>query len=466
MSTLRNPVRLLPILLILALVLAGCSSASDDDATAGDDYAYDADGDEGDDAADYDDEYTEAAADQGDGADSGDDAEAPADESGLAVPTALTAADIGRDIVFRATIAVEVADVAAAGREATQVVQSLGGIVFGQSTTLDPEPRTVLTFKILPEDFDAALKQLAGVGELVDQTITADDVTDRVVDLESRISTSEASVLRLRAFLEDAGDVNIIADLERQLLDRETTLETLRGQLRTLRDQVSLATITLTITEKGIDTLSAELAVDSWLGTDEAAACPGSSELSIARDGSAVWCIEIENTGDATLLELDLESEALRLRFADFTIRSGDTPELAPGDRVVAIVELDADDGRVRRRNARGGLFLDITATATPADNPDGEASGRSEVLLIADSDDPLPGFGDGFSGGVDVLAAIGGILLLALGVALPFSWILLVLWVIWRWLKRRQATPDTTDSEAVDPDSTTSDGERTIVTD
>lgn len=450
MTTRRGPLRRwLPVLLIAVLVLASCSDGNFDNASndasgassAGD---FDSGDDAGDDgggefASDADESSGEAEAD-----DSSADPEAPTDEErGLAVPTALTGADIGRDIVFRATIGVEVADVAAAGREATQIVQSLGGIVFGQSTTVDPTPRTVLTFKILPADFDDALEQLAGVGDLVDQTISADDVTDRVVDLESRISTSEASVIRLRGFLENAGDVNIIADLERQLLDRETTLETLRGQLRTLRDQVSLATITVTITEKGIETLPAELAVESWLGDDEAAACPGSSELAVSRDASAVWCIEIENVGDATLSDLDLESEALRLRFADFTIRTGDPAELAPGDRVVAIVELDLDDGRVRRRDARGGLFLDVFAVATPTDNPDADVAARSDALLIADSDEPLPGFTDAFSGALGALATIGLVLLLAVGVALPFSpFVLLGLW-FWRRSVRREPTPD-----------------------
>ena len=138
-------------------------------------------------------------------------------------------------------------DVAAATREAVAIIQGLGGIVFGQQTFTKPQPRSEITFKVLPEDFALALERLAGVGQLVDQQISADDVTDRIVNFESRIITSEASVLRLRKFLEEATNIDNVAFLERELLNRETDLETLRGQLRTLQDQVSLATITLTI---------------------------------------------------------------------------------------------------------------------------------------------------------------------------------------------------------------------------
>ena len=49
---------------------------------------------------------------------------------------------------------------------------------------------------IIQGDFDTALERLAGVGELVDQTISADDVTDRIGDLESRIVTAETRKTR------------------------------------------------------------------------------------------------------------------------------------------------------------------------------------------------------------------------------------------------------------------------------
>ncbi len=442
----RLPLRLLLTALALMLVAASCGLDSDDSTDSGatsDDSADDSGGE------DFDTATTGEAADFDDST----DAEEPAakdTEDGLAVPTALTAADIGRDIVFRATVGVAVDDVSAAGREATQIVTSLGGIVFGQSSTVDPSPRTVLTFKILPEDFDDALEALAGVGELVEQTISAEDVTDRVVDLESRIITSEASVLRLRGFLEGATNVDIIADLERQLLDRETTLETLRGQLRTLRDQVSLATITLTITQAGRETLPADVDLVAWLGDDEADACPGHSSLDVSRDDKAVLCIEIENTGDVTLTDVTIESTELRLRVDDFEIATGTLDSLDPGDRLVALFDLDVTEGRVQRRDARGGLFIDVRVEATPADNPEQTLEALTDVVLIADSDTPLPGFGDAFGGGVATLAAIGSVLLIVLGGLLPFIPFIAV--AVWFVVRRRGGTVKPLDTPSPPP--------------
>ncbi|MFQ5554178.1 MAG: DUF4349 domain-containing protein [Acidimicrobiia bacterium] len=161
--------------------------------------------------------------------DEGRDAGAGSLGNGGIAPTALQPADIGRDIIFTADLTVAVTDVARAGQEATSIIESLGGLMFGQQSTGDPEPTSVLIFKVFPADFQEALTRLGSVGDIRTQNVSADDVTERIVDLESRISTSEASVDRLRGFLEEATDLKTIAELESQLLDRETRLETLSG---------------------------------------------------------------------------------------------------------------------------------------------------------------------------------------------------------------------------------------------
>ena len=124
-------------------------------------------------------------------------------------------------------------DVEQATTDAVEAIQGTG-LIFGQQTTTDPTPRTVLTIKVLPEDFAetlVALKQGLG-GKVERETVSTDDVTERVVDLESRITTVESSVERIRLLLGDARDLNTIRSLEEQLLERETVLEVLRGQLK------------------------------------------------------------------------------------------------------------------------------------------------------------------------------------------------------------------------------------------
>ena len=149
----------------------------------------------------------EAAADDIAESDAGDRVDRSIEGGVLEVSTTYTPSAFGRDVIYRAWVSVEAADVASATREAIAIVQGLGGFVFGQQTRAKPSPYSEIVFKVLPEDFSVALSRLSQVGELVDQQISADDVTERIVDLQSQIITAEASVGRLRSFLETATDL-------------------------------------------------------------------------------------------------------------------------------------------------------------------------------------------------------------------------------------------------------------------
>lgn len=187
-------------------------------------------------------------------ADDGQVAAGEADEAGDveggAAGGAVDDPQAGRSIVSTAQLVVGVDDIDEAAAEARAVVEDADGVVSDERTTRTGEASTELTARVPPDAFDATLVALADLGELASQTVETDDVTEQVVDLEARIETAEASVVRLRDLVAQAEDVGDVAALEAELLARETTLEQLRGQLRTVEDQVALATITATFTSE------------------------------------------------------------------------------------------------------------------------------------------------------------------------------------------------------------------------
>ena len=362
--------------------------------------------------------------------------------SALAVPTALTPADLGRDIVYRATISVQADDVTAASNEAVAIVQGLGGIVFSQTTRTEPQPRTEITFKVLPADFSTALERLAGVGKLVDQSISADDVTERVVDLESRISTAEVSVTRLRRLLEEAVELEDVAQIERELLDRETTLEVLRGQLRTLRDQVDLATITLTIHQSPTVLPDTGIGVDAWVSDDADDPCLGTEYFITEPDSTAYVCLEVENTGASALTDVSLRSRDVRLDVDAFETRQGSFDRIEPGDLLVAVLEVPIEEGRLAGRVATRGLQIGLEVTAVPVDAEGTalqEVSAETSVWVDARTDDSLPGFVDSISDGAGFLRSIVGVALVVVGVLVPFlPFVAVIIALIW-WRRRRR---------------------------
>ncbi len=369
----------------------------------------------------------------------------PAPDSGasLAVPTALTPADLGREIVYRATISVQADDVTAASNEAVAIVQGLGGIVFSQTTRTEPEPRAEIVFKVLPADFSTALERLAGVGKLVDQSISADDVTERVVDLESRISTAETSVARLRRLLEEAVDLEDVAQIEGELLDRETTLEVLRGQLRTLRDQVDLATITLTITQSPTVLPDTGIMAQAWVSDDaDDDPCLGTNHLNADPDTTLYFCLEIENTGASALTDVTVRSREVRLDVGSFELVQGRFDRIEPSELLVAVLAEPVEDGRMAGRVATRGLEINLEVEAVPVDSsgePLQEVSTSAWVYVDVDPDESLPGFRDSISDGAGFLRWIVGVALVAVGVLIPFlPFVAVIIALVW-WRRRRR---------------------------
>ena len=371
--------------------------------------------------------------------------QAGADDTALAVPTALTPADLGRDIVYTATISVQADDVTAASNEAVAIVQGLGGIVFSQTTRTEPDPRTEITFKVRPADFSTALERLAGVGKLVDQSISADDVTERVVDLESRISTAEVSVTRLRRLLEEAVKLEDVAQIERELLDRETTLEVLRGQLRTLRDQVDLATITLTIHQSPTVLPDTGIDVGAWISDDADDPCLGTGHFTAEPDSTVYFCLEVENTGASVLTDVSLRSRNVRLDVDAFETVQGGFDRIEPGELLVAVLEVPITDGRLAGRVATRGLEIGLGVKAIPVDAQGvelPEVSGNTIVWLDSRTDDSLPGFVDSISDGAGFLRSIVGVALVVVGVLVPFlPFVAVIAALIWWRRRRRGAT-------------------------
>lgn len=376
----------------------------------------------------------EAPSDDGEGAEGG---ESPDDSmgSGGITPVALPT-QIGRDIIFTAEMTVAVTDVATAGEAATREIERLGGYLFGQHTTGSPDPTSVLTFKVQPADFQAALAALGAIGEVRSQNVTANDVTERVVDLESRIATAVASVDRLRSLLAEATDIDAIVSLESELLARETELETLRGSLRTLQDQVALATITVTLTEAASHPELA-LAITAYPAHDSGASCPGDAGRGVDTGTETTVCFEIVNTGDTWLAGFELRDPVLDVELADLTSVYGDLESpLEPGDMLVLYADvLPERDLRTR-----------TTVTAQPVDENGDEIPGRptsQTATVFVEVIDPggIAGFGDGLAASWGLMVRLAQLLVLAVGAAIPFIWIPLVAWTVWRW--RRPAAPE-----------------------
>ena len=151
---------------------------------------------------------------------------------------------VDRKLVRTATMELVAADVVAAVDRARDIAVRETGYA-GREQVRDTS--ATLTLHIPSDRFDQALDALSGLGEVVSREQSAEDVTEEVVDLDSRIATQRASVDRVRALLAKANTVDEIVRIEQEVTAREAELESLQQRSQALAGQVAMSTVTIRI---------------------------------------------------------------------------------------------------------------------------------------------------------------------------------------------------------------------------
>ncbi|MFE0177505.1 DUF4349 domain-containing protein [Streptomyces sp. NPDC059002] len=157
----------------------------------------------------------------------------------------------GTHIIRTAKLTVRVKDVPAALDRARTAAEDAGGIVGDESTSRDDEgrERSRVVLRVPQDAYEAVLTALEGTGKLIDRDAKAQDVTDQVVDVESRIASQRASVARVRELMDKATKLSDVVTLEGELSTRQADLEALLAQQESLKNRTTMATITLSLTE-------------------------------------------------------------------------------------------------------------------------------------------------------------------------------------------------------------------------
>ncbi|MFD0025859.1 DUF4349 domain-containing protein [Streptomyces sp. NPDC058382] len=156
-------------------------------------------------------------------------------------------------VIRTASLSVEVRSASAAAASARTAVEGAGGLVADEKTEQvdDTHVSSHLVLRVPQDDYDRVLRELSGAGRLLSRTSAAKDVTDQVVDVDSRIATQRTSVARVRKLMDRAELITDVVALEGELSSRQAELESLLAQQASLKDRTALATITLDLSEPG-----------------------------------------------------------------------------------------------------------------------------------------------------------------------------------------------------------------------
>ncbi|WP_169949451.1 DUF4349 domain-containing protein [Microbispora sp. H11081] len=154
-----------------------------------------------------------------------------------------------RAIIYQAEVTVEAKDVTAAADRAKAIVTGAGGYVAEERGEYASRgDLSVLTFKVPPARYADVLAQLGrDLGKRRSMRQNAQDVTEEVADVASRVKSAEATLGQFRTLLTKANKIGEILEIEREIANREAELESLQARQKALEAQTGMATVTLTL---------------------------------------------------------------------------------------------------------------------------------------------------------------------------------------------------------------------------
>jgi Domain of unknown function (DUF4349) len=161
----------------------------------------------------------------------------------------------GQAIVYTASLTVRAADVRAAAARAAQLASSAGGYVSSETARFShrhPADGTIsIQLKIPVAGYQAALAALsARLGTRISLSQRAQDVTQTVADVTSRVASAQAAIVQLRRLLARAGSVSSLLMVQDQINAQEAGLEALQSQQRALAHETTYGTVSVLLVSR------------------------------------------------------------------------------------------------------------------------------------------------------------------------------------------------------------------------
>lgn len=156
-----------------------------------------------------------------------------------------------RKIIRSGNLSFEVDDLDAARTTIVQRVQQAGGYLEGDDRN-DWGGSQSLTVRVrIPADgFDAFVEGMGSLGRLEHRSINAVDVTTEWVDVEARLGAKRTLEKRYLELAGQARNVNEMLEVERALANVRAEIESMEARLKSLSDQVTLSSLTITCTKQ------------------------------------------------------------------------------------------------------------------------------------------------------------------------------------------------------------------------
>lgn len=163
-----------------------------------------------------------------------------------------------RKIIRSANLSIEVENFDEAMNNINSIILGIGIIQNSNVNTdrvyVDEEVKLVkngtIVLRVDKSKFESVINKVKGVGEVYEESINGEDVTEHYFDIESRLRLLRLEQSKLEAYLAKLDKLEEIFKAESKLTEIRYEIESLTGNLNRLNSLIELSTITIMMREK------------------------------------------------------------------------------------------------------------------------------------------------------------------------------------------------------------------------
>lgn len=165
--------------------------------------------------------------------------------------------DVDKDLqqsmlIKRGNVAFQTDNVEQKHHQIIAMVQKFGGYVSNDNNYITSDRKTFNTEVRLPkQNFDNFLTELSkGVAHYDHKEISVEDVTEEFVDIQARLKTKKELEARYIELLGKAKTVSEMLEIEKQIGELQSDIESIEGRMKYLTQQVQFSTLHISYYQK------------------------------------------------------------------------------------------------------------------------------------------------------------------------------------------------------------------------
>ena len=150
-------------------------------------------------------------------------------------------------LIKRATLSLRVNSIDESFEQIREIITIQQGDLLSLNDVGESQRSLTAELRVPADRLDATLDAITEVGAVLDRSLTTEDVSNQLVDLQARLSNARQSEEALKQLMDRSGNISDVLEVSRELSAVRQSIEQMAAVQKRLQTQVSYSTIRVSL---------------------------------------------------------------------------------------------------------------------------------------------------------------------------------------------------------------------------